>query len=51
LIAQDTDLRNVDQVVAAGNVVRLQGQYEIYVGHDTYMNKPCYDIRMWKKEQ
>jgi hypothetical protein len=26
-------------------------QYEIYVGHDTYMNKPCYDIRMWKKEQ
>ena len=26
-------------------------QYEIYVGHDTYMNKPCYDIRMWKKEE
>ena len=26
-------------------------QYEIYVGHDTYINKPCYDIRMWKKEE
>ncbi len=26
-------------------------EYEIFVGHDTYMNQPTYDMSMWAKEE